>query len=215
MNDARWTGHWCDSAAQNEVSRSFFPNPQAFAAAGRAVSLNTSARKILERNFRTPTTPRRVAKKADYRRLGGRSGLCGGFALGGVYRSTSVIWVEAVLFFSGLTCGNGIVFVDETPELYCLPVDHDFSSPSFFPFVPVDTGMTGSVCYVEFLVEAVNAVCDIAEVFDAVIGFVLVFMVDDVCWPLAVNDEPNDSVRFVSFPIDTDSSVSISWRSSE
>lgn len=108
--------------------------------------------------------------------------------LGGVYRSTSVIWVEAVLFFGGLTRGNGIVFVDETTELYCLPVDHDFSSPSFFPFVPRDTGMTGSVCYVEFLVETVNAVCDIAEVFDAVITAVLVFVVDDVSRPLAVND---------------------------
>lgn len=61
-----------------------------------------------------------------------------------------------------------------------------------------------------FLVEAVFAVCDVAEVFDPVIEFVLVDVVDDVSGELAVDDEPDESVSFVSFPIDTDSSVSIS-----
>ncbi len=126
-----------------------------------------------------------------------------------------MILVEAVLFFGGLTRGNGIVFVDETAEIDFLAVYHDLSIPSVSAFFPRDTGMSGGIRYMEFLIEAIVTVSDIAQVFDTVIGFVLILVVDDVCRPLAVNDEPNDSVRFVSFPIDTDSSVSVSWRSGE
>lgn len=70
--------------------------------------------------------------------------------------------------------------------------------------------MSGGVCSVQFLIEAVFAVCDITKVFDPVVARVLVLVVDFVSWPMPVNDEPDKSVGFVSFPIETDSSVSVS-----
>lgn len=116
-----------------------------------------------------------------------------------------MIWVEAVLFFGGLTRGNGIVFVDEATEVKRFSVYHDDGPPFFMAFVPVDTSMTGSICDVEFLVEAVGSVSDVANVFDSVVTTVLVFVVNNLRRPLSVYDEPNDSVSFVSFAVDADS----------
>lgn len=91
-----------------------------------------------------------------------------------------------------------------------IPEHVDFGSPSVLSFVPSDASVSGSVCAVKFLVEAVFAMSDIAKVFDFVVEFVSVDVVDAVIRELSVNDKPDDSVDFVPFSVCAYSSVAIS-----
>lgn len=61
----------------------------------------------------------------------------------------------------------------------------------------------------KFLVEAVFAVWNVSEIFDSVVAVVLVLVVYFVSRPDAMYDEPDESVGFVSFSVDADTSVSI------
>lgn len=89
-------------------------------------------------------------------------------------------------------------------------MQHDSCSPSVsFCFV-VDANVSGRVCDVEFLVEAVFAVGDVAQVFDTVVGVITVDVVDLVCGPDALDDEPDEPMSFVPFSVDADPSVTVS-----
>lgn len=87
--------------------------------------------------------------------------------------------------------------------------DLDHCLPLLLLFVPVDTNDSGSIILRFRLVFVVNGLSDVAKVFDPVVLFVLVFVVDSVCWPCAVNNEPDYAMEGMRCSIDFDGSVSI------
>lgn len=85
----------------------------------------------------------------------------------------------------------------------------DHCLPLLLLFVPVDTNDSGSIVLRFRLVFVVNGLSDVAKVFDSVVLFVLVLVVDFVSWPCSVNDEPDYAMEGMRCSIDFDCSVAL------
>ena len=103
--------------------------------------------------------------------------------------------MEPIFHTGGFTGGNGVFFIGESSEVFIFAINTDLGPPFTACGVPIDTDVVARVGIIRFLVSAVFLVRYCAKVSNAVVCWVVVYVVDLVIRPRSSFHRPDHTMR--------------------
>lgn len=110
---------------------------------------------------------------------------------------SSVVGMEAVFALGCLADRNSTVEISGLPEVFLTTVYLDRSAPYARALMPTDPGNTGSIVAIPLPVSLVLGITDDAQVTDAVVFGVAVYVIYLIFGPASVVKRPRDPVVLI------------------